>query len=216
MAQGDTPITLVGNLVADPELRYTPSGAAVANFRVASTPRRFDSQSNQWVDGEALFLACNIWRQAAENVANSLTKGDRVIVTGRLRQRSYDTREGEKRTVFEVEVDEVGPSLRYATSQVTKTLRQGGQGNWNGGNQGGGQGGYSGGNRSGGQGGYSGGNQGGGQGGQGGFGGNQNRPPAPQQGNQGGFGGRNASNDDDPWSSAPQSSGFDGGDEPPF
>jgi single-strand DNA-binding protein len=149
MAQGDTPITLVGNLVADPELRYTPSGAAVANFRVASTPRRFDSQSNQWVDGEALFLACNIWRQAAENVANSLTKGDRVIVQGRLRQRSYDTREGEKRTVYEVEVDEVGPSLRYATSQVTKTPRQGGQGNWNGGNQGnqGNQGGYSGGNQ---------------------------------------------------------------------
>lgn len=205
MAQGDTPITLVGNLVADPELRYTPSGAAVANFRVASTPRRFDSQSNQWVDGEALFLACNIWRQAAENVANSLTKGDRVIVQGRLRQRSYDTREGEKRTVYEIEVDEVGPSLRYATSQVTKTPRQGGQGNWNGGNQGN-------------QGGYSGGNQGGqgNQGNQGGFGGNQNRSAAPQQGNQGGFGGRNASNDDDPWSSAPQSSGFDGGDEPPF
>lgn len=209
MAQGDTPITLVGNLVADPELRYTPSGAAVANFRVASTPRRFDSQSNQWVDGEALFLACNIWRQAAENVANSLTKGDRVIVQGRLRQRSYDTREGEKRTVYEIEVDEVGPSLRYATSQVTKTPRQGGQGNWNGGNQGGNQGN---------QGGYSGGNQGGQgiQGNQGGFGGNQNRSAAPQQGNQGGFGGRNASNDDDPWSSAPQSSGFDGGDEPPF
>ncbi|AEK38341.1 single-stranded DNA-binding protein [Corynebacterium variabile] len=209
MAQGDTPITLVGNLVADPELRYTPSGAAVANFRVASTPRRFDSQSNQWVDGEALFLACNIWRQAAENVANSLTKGDRVIVQGRLRQRSYDTREGEKRTVYEIEVDEVGPSLRYATSQVTKTPRQGGPGNWNGGNQGGNQGN---------QGGYSGGNQGGqgNQGNQGGFGGNQNRSAAPQQGNQGGFGGRNASNDDDPWSSAPQSSGFDGGDEPPF
>ncbi|CAM5365511.1 single-stranded DNA-binding protein [Corynebacterium variabile] len=209
MAQGDTPITLVGNLVADPELRYTPSGAAVANFRVASTPRRFDSQSNQWVDGEALFLACNIWRQAAENVANSLTKGDRVIVQGRLRQRSYDTREGEKRTVYEIEVDEVGPSLRYATSQVTKTPRQGGQGNWNGGNQGGNQGN---------QGGYSGGNQGGqgNQGNQDGFGGNQNRSAAPQQGNQGGFGGRNASNDDDPWSSAPQSSGFDGGDEPPF
>lgn len=205
MAQGDTPITMVGNLVADPELRYTPSGAAVANFRVASTPRRFDSQSNQWVDGEALFLACNIWRQAAENVANSLTKGDRVIVQGRLRQRSYDTREGEKRTVYEVEVDEVGPSLRYATSQVTKTPRQGGQGNWNGGNQGN-------------QGGYSGGNQGGqgNAGNQGGFGGNQNRSAAPQQGNQGGFGGRNASTDDDPWSSAPQSSGFDGGDEPPF
>ncbi|WP_313504569.1 single-stranded DNA-binding protein [Corynebacterium variabile] len=209
MAQGDTPITLVGNLVADPELRYTPSGAAVANFRVASTPRRFDSQSNQWVDGEALFLACNIWRQAAENVANSLTKGDRVIVQGRLRQRSYDTREGEKRTVYEIEVDEVGPSLRYATSQVTKTPRQGGQGNWNGGNQGGNQGN---------QGGYSGGNQAGpgNAGNQGGFGGNQNRSAAPQQGDQGGFGGRNASNDDDPWSSAPQSSGFDGGDEPPF
>lgn len=209
MAQGDTPITVVGNLVADPELRYTPSGSAVANFRVASTPRRYDSQSNQWVDGEALFLQCNVWRQAAENVANSLTKGDRVIVQGRLRQRSYDTREGEKRTVYEIEVDEVGPSLRYATSQVTKTPRQGGQGNWNGGNQGGNQGN---------QGGYSGGNQGGqgNQGNQGGFGGNQNRSAAPQQGNQGGFGGRNASNDDDPWSSAPQSSGFDGGDEPPF
>lgn len=121
MAQGDTPITIVGNIVADPELRYTPSGAAIANFRVASTPRRFDSQSNQWVDGEALFLACNIWKQAAENVANSLTKGSRVIVQGRLKQRSYETREGEKRTVYEVEVDEVGPSLKYATAQVTKT-----------------------------------------------------------------------------------------------
>lgn len=130
--QGDTPITIVGNLVADPELRYTPSGAAVTNFRVASTPRRFDSQANQWVDGDALFLTCIIWRQAAENVANSLTKGDRVIVTGRLRQRSYDTREGEKRTVFEVEVDDVGPSLRYATSQVTRTPRQGGA--WSGNN----------------------------------------------------------------------------------
>ncbi|AGP31992.1 single-stranded DNA-binding protein [Corynebacterium terpenotabidum] len=206
MAQGDTPITVVGNLVADPELRYTPSGAAVANFRVASTPRRFDSQSNQWVDGEALFLTCNIWRQAAENVANSLTKGDRVIVTGRLRQRSYDTREGEKRTVFEVEVDEVGPSLRYATSQVSRTPRQGGQGGWNGGQQGGSPQGQ----------GYGGGYQGGNPGGQGG---QQSRPAAPQQGNQGGFGGRNASTDDDPWNSAPQSaqpSGFDGGDEPPF
>ena len=134
---GETPITIVGNLVADVDLRYTPSGAAVANFRVASTPRRFDSQSNQWVDGEALFLTCNVWRQAAENVANSLTKGDRVIVSGRLRQRSYETREGEKRTVFEVEVDEVGPSLRYATAQVAKTPRQGG------GNYGQQQGGYS-------------------------------------------------------------------------
>ncbi|MGP9623541.1 single-stranded DNA-binding protein [Corynebacterium sp. AOP34-AQ2-28] len=126
MAQGDTPITVVGNLVADPELRYTATGAAVANFRVASTPRRFDSQTNQYVDGEALFLTCNVWRQAAENVANSLTKGDRVIVTGRLRQRSYETREGEKRTVFELEADEVGPSLKYATAQVAKTPRDGG------------------------------------------------------------------------------------------
>lgn len=120
---GETPITVIGNIVADPELRYTPSGSAVANFRVASTPRQYDKQSNQWVDGEALFLTCNIWRQDAENVANSLTKGDRVIVNGRLRQRSYETREGEKRTVFEVEADEVGPSLKYATSQVSKTPR---------------------------------------------------------------------------------------------
>lgn len=128
MAQGTTPITLVGNIVADPELRYTPSGAAVANFRVASTPRKFNPQTNQWEDEEALFLACNIWRQPAENVANTLHKGDRVIVTGVLKQRSYDDREGNKRTVYEVEVDEVGPSLRYATAQVAKTPRQGGQG----------------------------------------------------------------------------------------
>ena len=196
MAQGDTPITVVGNLVADPELRYTPSGSAVANFRVASTPRRYDSQSGQWVDGEALFLTCNVWRQAAENVANSLTKGDRVIVNGRLRQRSFETREGEKRTVFEVEVDEVGPSLKYATSQVTKTPRQGGN---FGGNQGGGQG-----------------NPGGQQGNQGGFGGPQGQGgQGGRPGNQGGFGGCNAAADDDPWNSAPQS-GFDGGDEPPF
>lgn len=128
MAQGTTPITLVGNIVADPELRYTPSGAAVANFRVASTPRKFNPQTNQWEDEEALFLACNIWRQPAENVANTLRKGDRVVVTGVLKQRSYDDREGNKRTVYEVEVDEVGPSLRYATAQVAKTPRQGGQG----------------------------------------------------------------------------------------
>jgi single-strand DNA-binding protein len=208
MAQGDTPITVVGNLVADPELRYTPSGAAVANFRVASTPRRFDSQSNQWVDGEALFLTCNVWRQAAENVANSLTKGERVIVTGRLRQRSYETREGEKRTVFEVEVDEVGPSLRYATAQVTKTPRQGGQGGFQGG---GNQGGFG---QNAPQGGFQG-NQGNRQGG--GF--NQNAPqqgrPQGNPGNQGGFGGGNAAPDDDPWNSAPQSS-FSDGDEPPF
>lgn len=120
MAQGDTVITVVGNLVADPELRFTPSGAAVANFRVASTPRRYDSQTSQWVDGEAMFLSCNIWRQAAENVAETLTKGMRVILQGRLRQRSYESN-GEKRTVFEVEVDEIGPSLKYATAQVTRT-----------------------------------------------------------------------------------------------
>lgn len=128
MAQGTTPITIVGNIVADPELRYAPSGAAVANFRVASTPRKFNPQTNQWEDEEALFLACNIWRQPAENVANTLHKGDRVVVTGVLKQRSYDDREGNKRTVYEVEVDEVGPSLRYATAQVAKTPRQGGQG----------------------------------------------------------------------------------------
>lgn len=126
MAQGDTPITLVGNLTADPELRYTPSGAAVANFTVASTPRRYDQQANQWVDDDTLFLQCNIWRQAAENVANSLTKGTRVVVQGQLRQRSYDNRDGEKRTVYEVAVDEIGPSLRYATAQVVKTSRDGG------------------------------------------------------------------------------------------
>lgn len=129
MAQGDTPITIIGNLVESPELKYTPSGAAVANFRVASTPRQFDKNSNQWVDGEALFLTCNVWRQAAENVANTLSKGDRVIVNGRLRQRSYENREGEKRTVFEVEVDEVGPSLKYSTAQVSKTPRQGSNSN---------------------------------------------------------------------------------------
>lgn len=117
---GETVITVVGNLVADPELRFTPSGAAVANFTVASTPRRFNSQTNQWEDGDALFLRCNIWRQAAEHVAESLTRGMRVIVQGRLRQRNYETREGEKRTVMELEVDEVGPSLRYATASVTK------------------------------------------------------------------------------------------------
>ena len=126
MAQGDTPITVVGNLVADPELRYTPSGAAVCNGRVASTPRRFDSQSNQWVDGEALFLTFNVWRQAAENVANSLTKGDRVIINGMLKQRTFETREGERRTVFEVDVDDIGPSLKFATSNVQKTPRGGG------------------------------------------------------------------------------------------
>ncbi len=128
MAQGETPITLVGNIVADPELRYTPSGAAVANFRVASTPRAFNRNTNQWEDQEGLFLTCNIWREAAENVMETLSKGMRVIVQGRLRQRAYETREGEKRTVYEIEVDEVGPSLKFASAQVTRNSRTGGQG----------------------------------------------------------------------------------------
>lgn len=122
---GETVITVIGNLTADPELRFTPSGAAVANFTVASTPRTFDRQTGEWKDGEALFLRCNIWRQAAENTAESLTRGMRVIVSGRLRQRSFETREGEKRTVMEMEVDEVGPSLRYATAKVNRATRQG-------------------------------------------------------------------------------------------
>ena len=125
---GDTVITVIGNLTADPELRFTPSGAAVANFTVASTPRMFDRQTNEWKDGEALFLRCNIWREAAENVAESLTRGSRVIVSGRLKQRSFETREGEKRTVGELEVDEIGPSLRYATAKVNKASRSGGGG----------------------------------------------------------------------------------------
>ncbi|MEC9051075.1 MAG: single-stranded DNA-binding protein [Actinomycetota bacterium] len=146
---GETVITVVGNLVDDPELRFTPSGAAVANFRIASTPRNFNRQTNEWEDGEALFLSCSIWRQAAENVAESLTKGMRVVVQGRLKSRSYETREGEKRTVMELDVEEVGPSLKYATAKVTRTTRQGGGGGFNGG--GGGGGGYSGGGSAGGQ-----------------------------------------------------------------
>jgi single-strand DNA-binding protein len=144
---GDTTITVVGNLTADPELRFTPSGAAVANFTVASTPRIYDRQSSEWKDGEALFLRCNIWREAAENVAESLTRGSRVIVTGRLKQRSFETREGEKRTVFEVEVDEIGPSLRYATAKVNKASRSGGGGGGFGSGGGGGGGGAGGGSR---------------------------------------------------------------------
>jgi len=138
---GETVITVVGNLTDDPELRFTPSGAAVAKFRIASTPRTMDRQTNEWKDGEPLFLQCNIWRQAAENVAESLQRGSRVIVTGRLRQRSYETREGEKRTVIELEVDEIGPSLRYATAKVQKMQRSsggGGYGSGGGGSQGGG------------------------------------------------------------------------------
>jgi single-strand DNA-binding protein len=132
MAAGDTVITLVGNLVDDPELRFTPSGAAVAKFRIASTPRFLDKATNEWKDGESLFLTCNVWRQAAENVAESLQRGMRVIVQGRLKQRSYETKEGEKRTVYEVEADEVGPSLRNATAKVAKTQR-GGAGGFGGG-----------------------------------------------------------------------------------
>ncbi|MGQ0467071.1 MAG: single-stranded DNA-binding protein [Sporichthyaceae bacterium] len=134
---GDTTITLIGNLVDDPELRFTPSGAAVANFRIASTPRAFDRASNEWKDGESLFLSCNVWRQLAEHVAESLTKGTRVIVSGRLKQRSYETKEGEKRTVYEVEVEEIGPSLRYATAKLTRNSGGGGGGGGFGGGGGG-------------------------------------------------------------------------------
>ncbi|SCL58593.1 single-strand binding protein [Micromonospora peucetia] len=135
---GDTTITVIGNLTDDPELRFTPSGAAVAKFRVASTPRFMDKASGEWKDGEPLFLACTVWRQAAEHVAESLQRGARVIVSGRLRQRSYETREGEKRTVIELEVDEIGPSLRYATAKVQKMSRSGGGGGGFGGGGGGG------------------------------------------------------------------------------
>ena len=140
---GDTVITVVGNLTGDPELRFTPSGAAVANFTIASTPRQFDRQSNEWKDGDTLFMRCSIWREAAENVAESLTKGMRVIASGRLVQRSYDTREGEKRTVVELQVDEVGPSLRYASAKVTRAQRSGGGGGGFGGGSGGASGGSS-------------------------------------------------------------------------
>jgi single-strand DNA-binding protein len=149
---GDTQITIIGNLVDDPQLRFTPTGQAVANFRVASTPRFLDRTTNEWKDGESLFLTCNVWRQAAENVAESLQRGMRVIVAGRLRQRSYETREGEKRTVYEIEVDEVGPSLRNASAKITKSSRSGGgfgsAQSGAGGAGSAGQGGYGGGGRS--------------------------------------------------------------------
>ncbi|MBT2538216.1 MULTISPECIES: single-stranded DNA-binding protein [unclassified Arthrobacter] len=164
---GETTITVIGNLTNDPELRFTPSGSAVANFTIASTPRTFDRQSNEWKDGETLFLRASVWREAAENVAESLTKGMRVIVNGRLKSRSYETKEGEKRTVIELEVDEIGPSLRYANAKVNRTQRSGGQG---------GQGGFGGGNSGGGFGGGQGANQGGNTGGT--WGGNQ---PAAQE-----------------------------------
>jgi single-strand DNA-binding protein len=194
---GDTQITVVGNLVSDPELRYTPTGVAVANFRVASTPRTFDRQANEWKDGDSLFLTCNVWRQAAENVAESLQRGMRVIVMGRLHQRSYETREGEKRTVFEIEVDDVGPSMRNASAKVAKSNRSGGGGGGFGGGGGG-----TGGGGAGGGGGGNGGFGGGGQGGSSGYGGSA--------------GGRSGGGDD-PWAS--DSSGFGGegsSDEPPF
>ena len=161
MAAGDTAITIAGNLVDDPELRFTPAGQPVAKFRVASTPRYLDKSTNEWKDGDSLFLTCNVWRQAAENVAESLTRGMRVIVSGRLRQRSYETKEGEKRTVYEVEVDDVGPSLRNASAKVNKVARSGGDGGYGGGRSSG----------SGGQGG-----QGGSGGGQGGYGGGDPDP----------------------------------------
>ena len=188
---GDPVITLVGNLTSDPELRFTPNGAAVANFTVASTPRMFDRKSGEFRDGETLFMRCSLWRDAAENVAESLSRGTRVIVQGRLKSRSFDTKEGERRTVMELDVDEIGPSLRFAKAQVSKVERSGG---FQGGGQGYGgaqQGGYGGQQTGGGwgqQGGQPGGNQGGGQ--QGGFGGPQNDPWAasdPNQ-NQGGGG----------------------------
>lgn len=205
---GDTVITIIGNLTGDPELRFTPSGAAVANFTVASTPRQFDRQSNEWKDGETLFMRCSVWREAAENVAESLTRGSRVVVQGRLVSRSWEDKEsGQKRSVMEMQVDEVGPSLRYATAKVTKTQRGGGGGgSWGGGQQGGGA-----------------------QGGQGGgFGGQSEDPWATggqqpgqggQGGNQGGFGGQGGSQGGAPsggqgggggWGSAPSY------DEPPF
>jgi single-strand DNA-binding protein len=198
---GETTITVVGNLVDDPELRFTPSGAPVANFRIASTPRTFDRQTNEWKDGDTLFLSCSVWRQMAENVAESLQRGMRVIVNGRLKSRQYETREGEKRTVFEIDVEEVGPSLRSATAKVAKTTRSGGN--------------------------FS----GGGGGGWGGQGGGQQAPqqsapaddpwatPAPQQGGGGGWGGQQGSGGgqqaqptNDPWG-AP---GVGGSEEPPF
>ncbi|WP_328537840.1 single-stranded DNA-binding protein [Streptomyces sp. NBC_00344] len=197
---GETVITVVGNLVDDPELRFTPSGAAVAKFRVASTPRIFDKQTNEWKDGEGLFLTCSVWRQAAENVAESLQRGMRVVVQGRLKQRSYEDREGVKRTVYELDVEEVGPSLKTATAKVTKTTGRGGQG---------GQGGYGGGQQQGG------GNWGGApSGGQQGGGGAPADDPwasnAPAGGGQQQGGGG--------WGGSSGGSGSGGGysDEPPF
>jgi single-strand DNA-binding protein len=200
---GEPPITLIGNLTGDPELRFTPSGAAVANFTIASTPRTLDRQSNEWKDGETLFISCSVWRQVAENVAESLTRGSRVVVHGRLKARSYDDRDGNKRTVFECDVEEIGASMRYATLKISKTSRTdgGGGGFGGGGNQGGG-----------GFGGGGGGNQGGGFGGNQGGGAPQNDPWATPAGGGGG-GGQSAAPQNDPWA------GQGGGgsmEEPPF
>ena len=191
MAAGDTQITIAGNLVDDPELRFTPAGQPVARFRVASTPRFRDNSTGEWKDGDSLFLTCNVWRQAAENVAESLQRGMRVIVSGRLRQRSYETKEGEKRTVYEVEVDDVGPSLRNASAKVNRIARSGsGSGSGDGG-------GYSGGQRS-----------------SGGSGGGRPSSGAPgNSGNQGSSGGGFGGGESDPWATD-TSGGYS--DEPPF
>ncbi|MGW2302409.1 single-stranded DNA-binding protein [Streptomyces sp. NPDC001809] len=200
---GETVITVVGNLVDDPELRFTPSGAAVAKFRIASTPRTFDRQTNEWKDGESLFLTCSVWRQAAENVAESLQRGMRVVVQGRLKQRSYEDREGVKRTVYELDVEEVGPSLKNATAKVTKTTGRGGQGGYGGG--GGGQ-------QAGGGGGSWGGNSGGGQ--QGGGGAPADDPWATGgSSSSGGGGGQQAGGGGGGWGG---NSGGGYSDEPPF
>ncbi|MFD3485232.1 MULTISPECIES: single-stranded DNA-binding protein [unclassified Streptomyces] len=204
---GETVITVVGNLVDDPELRFTPSGAAVAKFRVASTPRIFDRQTNEWKDGEGLFLTCSVWRQAAENVAESLQRGMRVVVQGRLKQRSYEDREGVKRTVYELDVEEVGPSLKTATAKVTKTTGRGAQGGYGGGGGGQQQGGGS----------WGGGSGGGGQQGGGGAPADDpwatSAPAGGQQQPQGGGGNGGG------WGGSSGGSGGSGGgysDEPPF
>ena len=186
MAAGDTPITVVGNLVADPELRFTPSGQPVATFRIASTPRLRDNATNEWKDGDSLFLSCNVWRQAAENVAESLQRGMRVIVTGRLKQRNYETKEGEKRTVYEVEVDDVGPSLKNASAKVNRASRGGGDGGFSGGN--------------------------GGNSGNSGNGGGGNNNRGGSYGGDRGSSGGGSSRNEDPWASS--DAGYS--DEPPF
>ncbi|WBQ05589.1 single-stranded DNA-binding protein [Kribbella sp. CA-293567] len=196
---GEPPITLIGNLTGDPELRFTPSGAAVANFTIACTPRNLDRQSNEWKDGETLFIQCAVWRQVAENVAESLTRGSRIVVHGRLKARSYDDRDGNKRTVFECDVEEIGASMKYATLKITKTSRSDGGGGGGGGFGGGG-------------GNQGGGNQGGGFGGNQGGGAPQNDPWATPAG--GGGGGGQSAPANDPW--AGQGGGGGSMEEPPF